>query len=91
MDPQFDRRQYPLLFYGNPASKNIVRQMFERPILVHPQQTHDWLIPALGLDRYPIVHRRYDGPVKEYSPEAVQEMIANGTRPRTRLLPLLLP
>jgi hypothetical protein len=87
MDFQFDRRQYPLLFYGNPASKNIVRQIFERPILIHPQQTHDWLIPTLGLDRYLIVRRSYDGPAKEFSLAAVQNEIANPTQPRRRLLP----
>ena len=87
MDPDFDRRQYPLIEFGNPASKNIVRQLFERPILIRPHQTHDWLIPALGLDCYPIVHRRYNGPAKEFSPEAVQEATANPPKPRRRLLP----
>jgi hypothetical protein len=87
MDPQFDRRQYPLLFYGDAAAKNIVRQLCTRPILLHPQQTEDWLIPALGLDRYPIVRRQYHGPTKEFSPEAIQEALANPTPPRRRLLP----
>jgi hypothetical protein len=87
MDPLFDRRQYPLLFYGDAAAKNIVRQLFDRPILIHPQQTHDWLIPAIGLDHYPIVRRQYHGPAKEFSPEALQETFANPTRPRRRLLP----
>jgi hypothetical protein len=87
VDPQFDRRQYPLLFYGNPASKNIVRQMFDRPILIHPRQTHDWLIPLLGLDQCPIVHRRYEGPAQEFSPEAIRQVLASGTTPRRRLLP----
>jgi hypothetical protein len=87
MDVQFDRRQYPLLFYGNPASQNIVRQICERPILIHPQQTHDWLIPALGLDHYSIVHRRYHGPATEFSPEALREELTSGSKPRRRLLP----
>jgi hypothetical protein len=87
MDPQFDRREYPLFFFGNPASENIVRQIAERPIMIHPRQTHDWLIPALGLDHYPINHRQYDGPAKEFSPEAVREELANGPERRRRLLP----
>ena len=87
MDFEFDRRQYPLLFYGNPASKNIVRQIFERPILIQPQQTHDWLIPALGLDRYPIVRRSFDGPAREFSLEAAQNEIASPTPVRRRLFP----
>jgi hypothetical protein len=87
MDPQFDRRQYPLFFYGDAAAKNIVRQLFARPILIHPQQTQDALIPALCLDRYPIVRRRYCGPTREFSPEALLEAAANPTPPRRRLLP----
>jgi hypothetical protein len=87
MDPQFDRRQYPLLFYGDAAAKNIVRQLFERPILLHPYRTQDALIAALGLDRCPIVRRRYCGPAREFSPEALQEALANPTPPRRRLLP----
>ncbi len=87
VNPQFDRRQYPLLFYGNRASENIVRQLFERPILIHPYQTHDWLIPALGLDAYPIVHRRYEGPAQEFSPEAFRASQASGASSRRPLLP----
>jgi hypothetical protein len=86
MDPQFDRRQYPLFFYGEAAAKNIVRQIFARPILINPHQTHDWLIPALGIDRCPIVRRTYCGPTKEFSPEALLEEFANPALPR-RLLP----
>ena len=85
-DPQFDRRQYPLLFYGQPAALNIVRQISDRPILIEPTQTHDWLIPALGLDHYPIVRRQYHGPVKEFSREAILEAMSQPP-PRRRPLP----
>ena len=85
MDPRFDRRRYPLLYFGEEATLNIVRQLHERPLLIRPRQTHDWLIPVLGLDRYPIVRRRYDGPAQEFSPEAllrVWESGGGGRRPR---------
>jgi hypothetical protein len=72
MDPIFDRRRYPLTYFGEAASRNIVRQVRERPILIHPDQTHDWLIPALGLDCYPIIRRHETGPSQEFSPENVQ-------------------
>jgi hypothetical protein len=78
---------YPLLHYGYRASQNIVRQISERPILIHPGQTHDWLIPVLGLDHYPIVHRQYDGPAREFSPEALREEQTRGSERRRRLLP----
>ena len=76
MDPQFDRRQYPLRYFGDEATLNIVRQIHERPILIQPHQTHDWVIDALGLECYPIVRRHYEGPSREFSPEAVQEEVA---------------
>ena len=41
MDPHSDRSQHRLLLYGNQASLGIVRRMFEEPVLIHPQQTHD--------------------------------------------------
>lgn len=70
MDPQFDRGRYPLRYYGDHATLNIVRQIHERPVLLRPGECHDWLIPVLGLDRYPIVRRQYRGPTQEFSPEA---------------------
>lgn len=72
MDPEFDRRQYPLFFYGNAASANIVRQIMTRPILIHPCVTHDWLIEALGLCPSQFTQKRYRGPVVEFSPEAIR-------------------
>jgi hypothetical protein len=87
VDPEFDRREYPLIFYGYRASQNIVRQISERPILIHPEQTHDWLIPALGLDHYPITHRQYKGETKEFSPEALRGEAESGSPKRRRLLP----
>jgi hypothetical protein len=72
MDPIFDRRRYPLTYFGEAASRNIVRQVRERPILINPDQTHDWLIPALGLDCYKIIRRQEPCPALEFSPENVR-------------------
>jgi hypothetical protein len=57
MDPQFDRARYPLAFYGHPASRRLVQEAARRQAFIDPWTTHDWLIPALGLDRYPIDRR----------------------------------
>jgi hypothetical protein len=76
MDPYFDRSRYPLRYFGDQATLNIVRQLQERPTLVNPTVTHDWLFAALGLDRYPIHRRRYDGKSVEFSPEAVMKYLA---------------
>jgi hypothetical protein len=85
MDPVFDRTQYPLFFFGEAAARNIMRQIAIRPILVEPQQTHDWLIPALCLDHYPIVRRQYHGQFVEFSPEAILQATAHGSTPPRRL------
>lgn len=82
MDPMFDRRRYPLTYFGDAASRNIVRQVRERPILIHPEVTHDWLIPALCLDRYPIIRRHESGPAEEFSPENVQAYLERGAPPQ---------
>lgn len=71
MDPYFDRGRYPLRYFGDRATLNIVRQLQTRSTLINPEVTHDWLFGALGLDRYPICRRRYQGRSVEFSPEAV--------------------
>jgi len=76
MDPFFDRQEYPLTRFGESATRHVVRQILTRPIVINPPCTHDWLIDRLGLDQYPIVRRRYVGPVVPYSPEAVRDYAA---------------
>jgi len=76
MDPYYDRRRYPQYMYGDSAARNIVRHLQERPTLINPKTTHDWLFCALGLDRYPIVRRKYNGESVEFSTEAVLEYIS---------------
>jgi hypothetical protein len=61
MDPEFDRKQYPLTYFGDAASENIVRQLHTRSIILCPEADHGWLLPTLGLDKYPIERRTYHG------------------------------
>jgi len=75
MDPFLDRGSYPLRYFGDRATLNIVRQLQTRPTLINPGVTHDWLFGALGLDRYPICRRRYDGRSVEFSPEAALDYV----------------
>jgi hypothetical protein len=81
MDPIFDRARYPLAYFGEAASRNIVRQIHERPIIVCPGRCHDWLIPLLGLDRYPIERQKWNGAALEYTPENVERYLNS---PRVR-------
>jgi hypothetical protein len=57
VDPDFGRRHYPLIRIGKPASRFIAHQIMMRsPAKGIEQELYDnsWLIPRLGLDRYPI-------------------------------------
>jgi hypothetical protein len=57
MDPKMSRNHYPLIRYGNSATRFIVRECRRRDVLINPGQTHAWLNDCLGLDSYPIRHR----------------------------------
>jgi hypothetical protein len=70
MDPVYPRWRYPLLFYGQPASGNLVRRLMHSPIFVDPPRTHDWLVASLGLCDYDIERRRYVGRVVPHEPGA---------------------
>ncbi len=71
MDPQFDRRRYPLRYFGVDGSRHAVEQILTRPVVIDAPKTHDWLIPALGLDRYCITREQYRGAAVAFSAEAL--------------------
>ncbi|HSQ55852.1 MAG TPA: hypothetical protein VLM40_08895 [Gemmata sp.] len=75
MDPIFDRGRYPLSYFGEAASRHIVKQLHRRPTIIGPAQCHDWLIPLLGLDRYPIERQIWNGPVVENTPANVERYL----------------
>jgi hypothetical protein len=56
MDPQMSRNHYPLIRYGDSATRFIVREIRRRGVLINPDQTHCWLNAYLGLDSYPVHH-----------------------------------
>lgn len=64
-DPLFSRSRYPLRRFGDSASQFIVKQVWERDLLILPEQTHDWLQEPLGLNPYPITRRCYRGRVDD--------------------------
>jgi hypothetical protein len=57
MDPEFSRDRYPLIRYGNSATRFVVRECRQRDVLINPDQTHAWLNAYLNLDSYPVRHR----------------------------------
>src|SRR5262249_55553262 len=58
VDPIFGRNRYPLIRIGNPASRFLAREVVVRSLenrgLDQAAFDNSWLIPRLGLDRYPI-------------------------------------
>jgi hypothetical protein len=54
VDPVFGREHYPLIRIGKPASRYIARQVMLRSFFDQVAYDNTWLIPRLGLDRYPI-------------------------------------
>lgn len=74
MDPIYPRWRYPLAFYGKPATANLVRRFMHSPIWITPRETHDWLLPRLGLDAYPLQKRRYIGRTEEHTDGAPADL-----------------
>jgi hypothetical protein len=54
VDPVFGRGHYPLVRIGKPASRFLARQVMTRSPFDQWAYDNSWLIPRLGLDRYPI-------------------------------------
>jgi hypothetical protein len=75
MDPQFDRERYPLRYFGEAASRHIVEQVQTRPIIMCPEADHSWLLPLLGLDKYPITRRCYHGRSVPNTPENLERFL----------------
>src|SRR5947209_4340100 len=53
-NPVFGRDHYPLIRIGKPASRYIARQIMTRSAFDQTAYDNTWLIPRLGLDRFPI-------------------------------------
>jgi len=50
----------PILGYGEYITRKVADKIDEVGLLVNPCVTHDWLLPALALERYPF-HRHHLG------------------------------
>ena len=52
------RYRQPVLRVGEPGTSSLAEKYLRSGAFVGGAATHDWLIPALGLDRYPVIRRR---------------------------------
>ncbi len=56
-DTLFDRTHYPLSRFGEAASENVAREVIRRGGVIAPCTKHDWLLPHLGIEQYPLTRR----------------------------------
>ncbi|VTS00938.1 Uncharacterized protein OS=Planctomyces brasiliensis (strain ATCC 49424 / DSM 5305 / JCM 21570 / NBRC 103401 / IFAM 1448) GN=Plabr_4392 PE=4 SV=1 [Tuwongella immobilis] len=64
LDPLYGRDEYPLTRFGKLATQYLALEIFHRDRVIQPERNHAWLIPAMGLERYPISrYQIVDGPL----------------------------
>ncbi len=68
MDPRYGRIRYPLAYYGEVASAQVVRRFMHSPVIIDPPKTHDWIIEEYDLKRYKINFKEYRGRTVPYKP-----------------------
>ena len=56
-DPVLRRAIQPVIQVGEPGTSKLAARYLRRGTFVGGAQTHDWLIPALGLSRYDLIRR----------------------------------
>jgi hypothetical protein len=56
-DPAVSRYRQPVLRVGEPGTSNLAEKYLRNGAFVGGAATHDWLIPALGLDRSGVIRR----------------------------------
>jgi hypothetical protein len=57
-DPALKAAADPILSYGELVTRRVAEAMAKSGVVSDPTTTHDWLIPALGIDGYDITRRR---------------------------------
>ena len=56
-DPAVSRYRQPVLRVGEPGTSKLADKYLHNGAFVGGAATHDWIIPALGLDRHPVIRR----------------------------------
>ena len=65
-DPALKAAAAPVTWYGELVTRKVAGAMATSGVVPEPFVTHDWLIPALGLDRYPLTRRTVGEPVLKF-------------------------
>lgn len=58
----------PILGYGEFITRRVAERTAATGLLIDPSRTHEWLLPALDLDRYPLVRRKIGEPILNIIP-----------------------
>jgi hypothetical protein len=56
-DPGFFRASQPVLWFGSIGTAPIATALMKSGVVTDPRTTHDWLLPALGLDGRTFIRR----------------------------------
>jgi hypothetical protein len=56
-DPAFYRASPPILWFGSIGTNPVATGLIRSGIVADPHTTHDWLLPALGLDANEFIRR----------------------------------
>jgi hypothetical protein len=56
-DPVMRYRLQPVIQVGEPGTSRLAKRYLRAGAFRDPEVTHDWLIPVLGIDRHPVIHR----------------------------------
>lgn len=51
-------RLQPVLRVGEPGTSRLAAEYLRKGAFIGAATTHDWLIPAVGLDRFPVIRRQ---------------------------------
>ncbi|MFO0851574.1 MAG: hypothetical protein U0871_23890 [Gemmataceae bacterium] len=65
-DPVLHETSKPIAFYGELITRRLANAMDKTGLLADPCVTHDWLLDALDVARYPFKRRTLDEPVLRF-------------------------
>jgi hypothetical protein len=56
-DPAMSRYIQPVLQVGEPGTSRLAKRYHRNGVFIGAPVTHDWVIPAIGADQYPVIRR----------------------------------
>ncbi len=82
MDPEYGRANYPLIWFGDPASEHIAYRLRKRKSILNPEVEHYEVLTALNLGDYRIRRRHFDDRLLVFPRLQPAEILFPGGIPR---------